>query len=439
METILLNILNFSVEAVIMWQYSSKLFIAKYSTKKNLIVLVTLYTILLSVFLLNNEWLNALLFFLANAFYLFTQYTLKWYAALFYSAAITAILGMCELVGYGIISRFSPHFLTEVSNLYSMTFLSILSKMLYFFIVYILAHIFTGQSKNTSKQNKSAIVLGFIPISSIFIMLAFVSIGEIATIPSGNNWMIVLSGLFLLMINLLVFGMNQYNQQKNTEFTEMQVLLQKEYDSSEYYKMLLQQSENQSILIHDIKKHLQSIQLLNEKKECDKIGVYIQQLLKSSDFKESSKLCDHELMNAILSRYKRQCSDKKIEFLTDIRKGTMDFISDSDLTALFCNLLDNAMEAAAGIPDSYVEINTSIQRPSSLVIISVINSCRSNPFLADSHTLINGKTDKKGHGFGIKSIRKTIEKYQGNMQMYYNDDTLTFHTIITSKFPEQIS
>ncbi|MCI8614331.1 MAG: ATP-binding protein, partial [Lachnospiraceae bacterium] len=35
--------------------------------------------------------------------------------------------------------------------------------------------------------------------------------------------------------------------------------------------------------------------------------------------------------------------------------------------------------------------------------------------------------------FGLKSIRKVVSKYHGNLQMYYNDDTLTFHTIIALK------
>ena len=55
------------------------------------------------------------------------------------------------------------------------------------------------------------------------------------------------------MVNLLVFGINQYNQKKSQEYTDMQLLLQKESDSVEYYEMMLSQNENQSILIHDIK------------------------------------------------------------------------------------------------------------------------------------------------------------------------------------------
>lgn len=55
------------------------------------------------------------------------------------------------------------------------------------------------------------------------------------------------------MVNLLVFGINQYNQKKSQEYTDMQLLLQKESDFAQYYEMILSQSENQSILIHDIK------------------------------------------------------------------------------------------------------------------------------------------------------------------------------------------
>ena len=97
-----------------------------------------------------------------------------------------------------------------------------------------------------------------------------------------------ISAVLLLLINLLVFGITQYNQKKSREFTEMQLLLQKESDSAEYYKMLLSQNENRSILIHDIKKHLQSIKLLNEKGESEKIDAYILQLMDASDLKETA-------------------------------------------------------------------------------------------------------------------------------------------------------
>jgi sensor histidine kinase regulating citrate/malate metabolism len=264
-------------------------------------------------------------------------------------------------------------------------------------------------------------------------MFTFINIGENATLPPSLDLMIALSAVFLLAANLLMFGINQYNQKKNMEFTEMQLLLQQESASAQYYEMLRLQNENQRILIHDIKKHLQSIEMLNEQKEHNKISTYIQQLVLSSDLKESSKLCDHEMLNSILCRYMQQCTDSHITFHVDIRSGTTDFIADNDLTSLFCNLLDNAIAAASIIPDSFIEINTSKREKTSFVVITVINSCRKNPFLHKDRQLHTDKTDKSRHGFGLKSIRKTVNKYHGNIQMYYNDDTLTFHTIITLK------
>ena len=104
-------------------------------------------------------------------------------------------------------------------------------------------------------------------------------------------------------------------------YTDMQLLLQKESDTAAYYEMLLSQHESQRILIHDMKKHLQSIEILNSAKEHEKIDAYIHTLLQSSDLTESARVCDHHMLNVILSRYQRQCQEKNITFHTDIRSG----------------------------------------------------------------------------------------------------------------------
>ena len=52
----------------------------------------------------------------------------------------------------------------------------------------------------------------------------------------------------------------------------------------------------------------------------------------------------HEMLNSILCRYQRHCNDKHIIFHTDIRSGTVQHIYPRDLTSLFCNLLENAVE-----------------------------------------------------------------------------------------------
>ncbi len=419
------------VEAVILWQYSSSLFSARKNTCTRIIALCGLYFILFFVSLYESIWLNTALYFALNLIFLFTQYDLNFYTGLFHSSTLTAVMGMSELIVYGITKYFAPHFLENGRKFLHLFIFSVFSKLIFFCVIYILTHLMQNHEKSRKQYDKSVFLLVFIPLTSVFIMYIFVSIGEAFSLSPSLDWMVTAGAVFLLISNLLMFGINQYHQKKNEEFTQMQLLLQQESNSAEYYEMLRLQNENQRILIHDIKKHLQSVAMLNEQREHDKIEAYIRQLILSSDLKEVSRLCDHELLNSILCRYMQQCTKNHITFHADIRSGTTDFIADNDLTSLFCNLLDNAMEAAGIVPDSFIEINTSKREKTPFVVITVINSCRTNPFLDKTRQLCTQKCDKSRHGFGLKSIYRTVKKYHGDMQMYYNDDTFTFHTIIT--------
>lgn len=431
MESIFSIIFAFLVEAIILLQYASRLFSPKRPLSDRLVVLSLLYTCLCAVAFFNIKWLNMLLYLFTNFLFLVTQYDVKWRAAAFHSALLAAVMGMCELIVYSIIARTAPHFYMQMGSFHNTLLFILCSKISFFAVIYLITHLFKSRRKTTDPYDSSVVLLMIIPVTSIFIMLTFVGMGDQYTLTPGTNRMISLSAFFLLLMNLLVFGINQYNREKNRKYTEMQLLLQKETDFTEYYKMLLSQSENQAILIHDIKKHLQSIASLNEQNAPDKVNAYINELLLSSDFKESARICDNELLNAIMARYRRQCTEQGISFTADIRSGVLHFLPDSDLTSLFCNLLDNAMEAAGKVPDAYIEVNGSKRENTPFVLITVVNSCRVNPFKNDVADPATTKADKRSHGFGLKSIRKICEKYHGDIQMYYNDATLTFHTVIT--------
>lgn len=425
-------LLIYLVEAIILLQYSSNLFVNKYKPWVKFAVLCSLYLILLAVSPFKSVGLNAILYLFVNFIFLATQYQLKWQPAFFHSAILLAVMSLSELVVYGIISRFAPHF-WQKGDLDIHIIYAIFNKTIFFIITYILTYFFKGRQKYSQQYNKSIFLLLVIPITSVFVMLTFISIGETTALSPTLNWMVTLSAILLLIINLLVFGINQYSQKKSQEYTEMQLMFQKESDSAKYYKMLSEQNENQSILIHDIKKHLQSIALLNSQKSYDKISSYIEQLMHSSDLRESSRLCDHEIFNAILCRYQRQCEQQHVSFHADIRSGSIDSLQDNDITSLFCNLLDNAFDSAIHIPESFIEINVGKRDNTSITLITIINSCRTNPFSNQSKDLITHKSDKSQHGFGIKSIHKIVKKYDGNMEMYYSEDSSTFHTIITLK------
>lgn len=436
MQNAVYYFLSFFVEAVILYQYTSTLFISKNRTRIRLVVLCGLYSFLFAVSMLSPVWLNAFMYLFANFIFLLTQYVMKWHLALFHSAILTAVMGICELTVYVIMSYFTPGFHKEKAHFHHMLIFSVFSKMIFFTVIYIFTHFMKNRRESNRRRSHSTLLLVFIPLTSVFIFLTFLSVNTTYVLSPALTAAISLDAVLLLITNLLVVGINQYNHKKNMEFTEMQLLLQNEANRAKYYQMLFSQSENQSILIHDIKKHLQSIDQLNEKGERDKIGTYICQLMQSSDLKESVRLCDHEMLNIILCRYKRQCDSRRISFHVDIRHETIDFIADSDLTSLFGNLLDNATDAALSVPEAFIEVSVVKREKIPFIVITVINSSRKNPFEDSAGVLTTNKPERNKHGFGLKSIQKTVDKYHGDKQMYYNGDTMTFHTIITLKIQE---
>ena len=66
----------------------------------------------------------------------------------------------------------------------------------FFVVTYILMHLMQNPKKNTEKYDKSVFLPVFIPLTSIFIMFTFISIGESVSLPSSLDWMVVVSAVF---------------------------------------------------------------------------------------------------------------------------------------------------------------------------------------------------------------------------------------------------
>lgn len=382
--------------------------------------------------LYESMFLNMLVFTAVNFIYIFIFYEVKWYTAFFHAVVTSCIMGLSEIVIAGVIPNLIYDIYNQESLLQRMVVLTMFSKLLYLLVLQLIVYMFGKAKEHTQHNNKGFWLLTTIPIITVWITVTLVLFCINTQLSKKLEYMASISAFLLLFINILVFGLYRYNQTKEAEYYELQLQVQKENDATEYYKMLLQENENQNILIHDIKKHLQSISLLNEQGATEKITEYIEKIVQSSDLQSSVRICNQEFLNAILCRYDRNCKEKNISLRADIRSDSLNFVSDNDLTALFCNLMDNAVEAASKVQESYIELSVSLKSGTNIVVISLINSCEENPFNSAGR-LITGKQDKKSHGYGMKSIRRIISKYDGEMNNYFEEESKTFHTIIMLK------
>lgn len=128
------------------------------------------------------------------------------------------------------------------------------------------------------------------------------------------------------------------------------------------------------------------------------------------------------------NKYIQICNDKGIAFETDIVTDNLSFINSYDISSLFNNILDNAVESAEKSKGKFITMNISTSLNSYHKII-VTNSCDSEPE-TESGKLITTKSDKLLHGLGTKSINKIVKNYGGEMQWDFNRDEHLFKLTI---------
>lgn len=102
-------------------------------------------------------------------------------------------------------------------------------------------------------------------------------------------------------------------------------------------------------------------------------------------------------------------------------------ITDFDLCTIFSNLLSNAIEACDKLENSEKKVHISLKDLSDEVRIVFENPVEWDVDINGLGTYTS-KKDKKNHGFGIDNVRKTVEKYSGNMVMGVEDGK--FRTVI---------
>ena len=255
--------------------------------------------------------------------------------------------------------------------------------------------------------------------------LGFLSVLTASQIP----WVyaILLSVLFIGLSSLLTYL--RY-EKEHRDKVQLQSHIQRTADEKNYNHMIIQLDNDQKILIHDIRNHLQTIQNLLDKKEYSTAEQHLTEILDSPAVSGGVSVTNNHSLNLILARYKTLCAEQDIQLSTDIKGVDIRFLTSGDVTSLFCNLLDNAMEASVSCSKKEIHLRIASREPSEAIQIILVNSCETEPAKSPNGTYLSGKADAKRHGFGLQSIRRVIEKYHGDFQSYYDEESREFHTII---------
>ena len=187
------------------------------------------------------------------------------------------------------------------------------------------------------------------------------------------------------------------------------------------YMQYRQSSENMELInqkYHDLKHQLQVIR--SEEDNQKRIG-YIDELEQNINFYDSSIETGNYVLDTVLTDKARQCINQNINMTVVADGSLIKSMHVMDIATVFGNALDNAIEHEVLIPDvKHRMIHVTISKHDELIHI-IIENIFSGQLRSDGNRILTTKRDELYHGFGLKSIQYTIEKYDGFMTAKVED------------------
>ena len=127
----------------------------------------------------------------------------------------------------------------------------------------------------------------------------------------------------------------------------------------------------------------------------------------------------NEILDVLLMEKAVLCTQKEIQITCYASESDLDFVEDIDLYFLMNNLLTNAMEATEKLPVGERFITINVSRSGDMALVHMENSCEGPVEMENG--LPKSQGDPRYHGFGMKSVARLVDKYDGSLAVKYMD------------------
>lgn len=328
-------------------------------------------------------------------------------------AALAIYISVCETLGV-ILMQWIMQLLgmTVESTIVWYCLGTTFSKVVVIFLYYFGAVFFTKKRRITLSKSQYSVYAIMFLYSLINLLLIT---GEFMQRKSNYLWLANMSCIVLADLYLLYFikiSNEKVFYEKQVEALEQQAKMQYEY-------YLLQAEKYNSTLrvLHDVNKHIKTIEELY-RTEQGKLAVgYTKEITDMLGTLIPTKYTGNPILDILLTDKAESMKEKGIEFQIDIDHVDMSEIEPIDVTTIFGNLLDNAMEASEQSKERkyiYVKIGGYHQ------MISVRIENNSDPVRWKEGVPVSEKG--KNRGLGLLNVRRSIEKYDGAIKLKWEDN-----------------
>lgn len=180
---------------------------------------------------------------------------------------------------------------------------------------------------------------------------------------------------------------------------------------------------------HDLK---HQIAILKAEADTEKSMGYLEQMEREIRIYETQNKTGNKVLDAVLMTKSVYCQKKGIELKIMVDGELLSFMEDMDVSSLFGNMLDNAIESAEKQKEGKRLVGLYVSGEKQFLRIRIQNYCEEKIRFKNGMPLTT-KKDKRYHGYGMKSMLKTVEKYGGSAMASQTDNWFELKILIPLK------
>lgn len=298
--------------------------------------------------------------------------------------------------------------------------------------------VFFVNRKKINRINKWQLIsMYMVPVWSVIFLLSLVQVGAVYIQLYGIT-VIAVNIVLLLILDVYFIYLGGYISKSNELEKELQLYHQQNELQYKYYGELEKKYQDSRKVLHDMKNHLIAVEQLYHMQESDAGNTYVKDMHHMLNVLGERFYTNHKMLNIILNDKLSNAKREGINTAVEIGEVSLEFMKDIDVTTVFANLLDNAIEAAKRVSEHpYIRIKMNYFNE--FVVISIRNSLLTegvmNAIQRDEEHRSRHSFRAGGHmGYGLQNVKKTLEKYNGTMQIGSSESE--FQVNITLPIPE---
>lgn len=235
----------------------------------------------------------------------------------------------------------------------------------------------------------------------------------------------IVSSLLAILVVSGAFKLSD-NQKKQIELEQNNRILQSMIEEKANQQKLAKETiDIINMKAHDMKNQISVLKNLNQAEQSS----YIDEMSKSIDIYNDIAKTGNDVLDIVLTQKSLLCTSKHIKFTYICDGVPFQKMDPMDATALFANLLDNAVEAVEKEDEEnrIIKLNANIK--GNFICIHMENYCNKDIKFANGVPQ-TGKEDKSKHGFGTKSIMYIAQKYNGNVTFSYKENIFSVNILM---------